>query len=50
MANFLVKCLLDAVPVVFIVVLLVFMSLHVAQGDPVDFIIGPDHAVQRPHT
>lgn len=42
MATYLVRRLIAAVPVVFAVVLLVFLSLHVAPGDPVDFILGPD--------
>jgi peptide/nickel transport system permease protein len=42
MAIFLVRRALAAVPVIFAVVLLVFLSLHLAPGDPVDFIIGPD--------
>jgi peptide/nickel transport system permease protein len=42
MATFLVRRLLAAIPVVFAVVLLVFLSLHIAPGDPVDFILGPD--------
>ena len=40
--TFLLRRALASVPVVFAVVLLVFLSLHLAPGDPVDFIIGPD--------
>jgi len=39
---FLLRRALAAVPVVFSVVLLVFLSLHLAPGDPVEFIVGPD--------
>jgi ABC-type dipeptide/oligopeptide/nickel transport system permease component len=42
MLVFLGRRTLAAIPVVGIVVLLVFLSLHLAPGDPVDFIIGPD--------
>lgn len=42
MATYLFRRLIAAIPVVFTVVLLVFLSLHVAPGDPVDFILGPD--------
>ena len=42
MTVFLLRRLLAAVPVVFFVVLLVFLSLHLAPGDPVEFIVGPD--------
>lgn len=42
MITFLLRRAIAAIPVVFSVVLLVFLSLHLAPGDPVDFIIGPD--------
>lgn len=42
MAVFLLRRAIAAIPVVFAVVLLVFLSLHLAPGDPVEFIIGPD--------
>ena len=42
MAVFLLRRAIAAVPVVFFVVLLVFLSLHLAPGDPVEFIVGPD--------
>ncbi len=42
MTLFLLRRALASVPVIFAVVLLVFLSLHIAPGDPVDFIIGPD--------
>lgn len=42
MAVYLLRRLISAVPVMLVVVLLVFMSLQLVPGDPVDFIIGPD--------
>jgi ABC-type dipeptide/oligopeptide/nickel transport system permease component len=42
MAVYLLRRAIAAVPVMFSVVLLVFLSLHLAPGDPVDFIVGPD--------
>lgn len=42
MFVFLIRRALAAVPVIFSVVLLVFLSLHLAPGDPVEFIVGPD--------
>lgn len=42
MIVYLLRRLLSAIPVMFVVVLLVFLSLQLVPGDPVDFIIGPD--------
>ncbi|MDX2004668.1 MAG: ABC transporter permease [Meiothermus sp.] len=42
MAVYLLRRLITAVPVMLVVVLLVFLSLQLVPGDPVDFIIGPD--------
>jgi peptide/nickel transport system permease protein len=39
---YLLRRIIQTFPVVFSVVLLVFLSLHLAPGDPVDFIVGPD--------
>lgn len=42
MLTYILRRLLSAIPVMFVVVLLVFSSLQLVPGDPVDFIIGPD--------
>lgn len=42
MLVYALRRLLLAIPVMFVVVLLVFSSLQLVPGDPVDFIIGPD--------
>jgi peptide/nickel transport system permease protein len=42
MAIFLLRRAVAAIPVIFAVVLLVFLSLHIAPGDTVDFLIGAD--------
>lgn len=42
MIAYLLRRLIQTFPVLFSVVLLVFLSLHLAPGDPVDFIVGPD--------
>ena len=42
MIPYLLRRMVAAVPVAFVVVLLVFLSLHIAPGDPVDFLLGPD--------
>jgi peptide/nickel transport system permease protein len=42
MLTYIPRRLLSAIPVMFVVVLLVFASLQLVPGDPVDFIIGPD--------
>ena len=41
MANYLVKRLLLAVPVLIATAFLVFLALHLSPGDPVDVIVGP---------
>ena len=41
MANYLIKRLLLAVPVLIVTAFLVFLALHLSPGDPVDVIVGP---------
>jgi peptide/nickel transport system permease protein len=42
MQRFLIRRFLFTIPVVFFVLLLVFLSLHLAPGDPMDLLLPPD--------
>jgi len=48
MKRYLLRRLLWAIPVMFCVVLLVFLSLHLAPGDPIDVLLPPEAVGSNP--